>query len=85
VEPDIIREAAEQGTIPQRKGGRTEDTEEKMFSASFAGSKKTVSSVASFYICDLCGIVTQFPRTIAMVYLSRYRIFKYSKALKERG
>jgi hypothetical protein len=57
VEPDIIGEVAEKGTLPQSKGGYTEDTESKIDVRSFAGLKNNFS-VSSFYLCALCGIVT---------------------------
>jgi hypothetical protein len=60
VEP--IRKATERGTIPQRKGGHTEDTEKEKYSLPAMLAQKMVSSVSSFYLCDLCGIVTQFPK-----------------------
>jgi hypothetical protein len=42
-------------------------------------AQKMVSSVSSLYLCDLCGIVTQFPKTAAAVFLKGIRDYKFVK------
>jgi hypothetical protein len=42
-------------------------------------AQKAVFSVASFYLCALYGIVTQFPRTASMVFLGGVEIISFSK------
>jgi hypothetical protein len=53
-----MREAAERGTIPQRKGGHTEDTEKERYSL------PAMLAQRNGILC------VQFPKTASAVYLN---------------
>jgi hypothetical protein len=66
-----IREGADRGTdsTEERRAHRGHRVRKTSLPA--MRLKKMVFSVSSFYLCVLCGIVTQFHRTASPVFLTR--------------